>query len=184
MTPPEPNADKREVMEPLGGSTDLPQTSEAPIAVAPTFRACLLTIGGQPYAVDLRHVREVIPVECITPVPGMPALVLGVTNVRGSVVPVVDLLLMLGLPAAESLPLFVVVLRQEDYLIGALVDRSPEIMSVMPEQLMGQTRATGETGKLTFISDAVRLEKGICPVLDVPSLVDCVESESTAAGIE
>ncbi len=48
-------------------------------------------IAGVEYAVSLEHVREVIPYDTITRVPGMPAVVRGVTNLRGAVVPVVDL---------------------------------------------------------------------------------------------
>ena len=58
---------------------------------------CVLTLGGEPFAVDLRHVSEVFEVESVTVVPGMPSLLTGVTNLRGTVVSLVDLRGMLGL---------------------------------------------------------------------------------------
>jgi len=48
-------------------------------------------IAGEEYAVTLEKVREVIPYDTVTRVPGMPAPVRGVTNLRGNVVPVIDL---------------------------------------------------------------------------------------------
>ncbi|MGZ8423173.1 MAG: chemotaxis protein CheW, partial [Nitrospira sp.] len=62
-----------------------------------TSRMCVLTLGGEPFAIDLRHVSEVFEVESVTVVPGMPSLLTGVTNLRGTVVSLIDLRGMLGL---------------------------------------------------------------------------------------
>ena len=97
-------------------------------------RVCVFALSKNLYAVDLQHIREVFPIESVTPIPGMPPVVIGMTNVRGSVVPIVDIRLLLELPQAETLPPFAVVLRHEDYQLAILVDRSPEIMTVLPEQ--------------------------------------------------
>src|SRR5258708_36108196 len=55
-------------------------------------------IAGEEYAVTLEKVREVIPYDTVTRVPGMPAPVRGVTNLRGNVVPVIDLAIKFRLP--------------------------------------------------------------------------------------
>src|SRR2546425_12399862 len=77
-------------------------------------RVCVFALSKNLYAVDLQHIREVFPIESVTPIPGMPPVVIGMTNVRGSVVPIVDVRLLLELPHAETLPPFAVVLRHED----------------------------------------------------------------------
>ena len=64
--------------------------SEADKSAAPS-RICLITLGGEFFAIDLRHVREVFELESITPVPGMPLSLVGVANLRGTVVPLADL---------------------------------------------------------------------------------------------
>lgn len=71
---------------------DLPQ---APLA----RRACVVLLGGRPFAVDVTAAREVVVLDTTTPVPGAPASVLGVMNLRGSVLPVVEARPLLGLPA-------------------------------------------------------------------------------------
>ena len=52
---------------------------------------CVLTLGGELFAIDLRHVSEVFEVEAVTAVPSMPSYLTGVTNLRGTVITLVDL---------------------------------------------------------------------------------------------
>ena len=77
------------------------QGNAAPTTGMGTMRAAIVSLGGEQFTIDLQNVREVFVVESITPVPGMPAGLVGVTNLRGSVVPLLDLRQMIGL-AAES----------------------------------------------------------------------------------
>jgi purine-binding chemotaxis protein CheW len=65
---------------------------------APLRRACVVLLGGRPFAVDILDAREVVVLDTPTPVPGAPAPVLGVVNLRGSVLPVVEARRLLGLP--------------------------------------------------------------------------------------
>src|SRR5438034_3364638 len=63
--------------------------SAAPHAGFPS-RVCLITLSNSLFAIDLQSIREVFPVDSVTPVPGMPTVLTGVTNLRGIVVPLVD----------------------------------------------------------------------------------------------
>ncbi|MDH4187038.1 MAG: chemotaxis protein CheW, partial [Nitrospira sp.] len=74
-----------------------------------TVRAAIISMGGELFTIDLRSVREVFAVESITPVPGMPAGLVGVTNLRGTVVPLLDLRQMFSLNADGALRYAVVV---------------------------------------------------------------------------
>jgi purine-binding chemotaxis protein CheW len=66
---------------------------------APRNRACVVTLGGRPFAVDVRDAREVVMLEPLTPVPGAPAPLLGVANLRGSILGVAEARPLLGLPS-------------------------------------------------------------------------------------
>jgi chemotaxis signal transduction protein len=68
----------------------------APVAAA---RACVVRLGGRSFAVDVADAREVVTLETTTPVPGAPDSVLGVMNLRGHVLPVVEVRPLLGLAA-------------------------------------------------------------------------------------
>jgi purine-binding chemotaxis protein CheW len=65
---------------------------------APVRRACVVLLGGQSFAVDAADAREVVALDATTPVPGAPAAVVGVMNLRGGVLPVVEARSLLGLP--------------------------------------------------------------------------------------
>jgi chemotaxis signal transduction protein len=91
------------------------------------------TLAGETYALEVGDVREVLEVSTITPLPRTPGYLRGVINVRGSVVPVIDLRLKLGMSKTEkSIDTCVVVLDVPSALgpvtAGALVDSVQEVV--------------------------------------------------------
>ena len=151
------------------------------VPVLPDFpsRVCVFTIDDGYYAVDLRHIREVLPIESITPIPGMPPVVIGMTNVRGSVVPIVDLRLLLGL-RPRQLPPFAVVLRHEGYELAVLVDRSPEIMTVRPDQFeLSQSPSQDSAAGRHIVNGTLRINDAVIHILDVAQLVVLLDSKET-----
>jgi len=63
-----------------------------------SLRACVVRLGGEAFALDVRSAVEVVVLDDITPVPRASAHVLGVANLRGKVMPIVDARPVLGLP--------------------------------------------------------------------------------------
>lgn len=145
-------------------------------ADSPT-KVCLLTIGGEVYAVDLRHVREVFEVDVITPVPGVPSALVGVTNVRGAVIPVMDLRRMLNMPTAGPLPPYAVIIKHGNHQVGVLVERVPEIRTVRTEQFLPTPSGDAKEGK-PFLTAVLRLDDRMGGVVEVPTLLACVETGS------
>jgi chemotaxis signal transduction protein len=66
---------------------------------AGAVRACLFGLGGHPFAIEVRHTLEVIVLEELTIVPRAPAYVVAVANLRGRVLPILDIRPLLGLPS-------------------------------------------------------------------------------------
>jgi purine-binding chemotaxis protein CheW len=99
-----------------------------------TIVQCLtFTLASETYALEVGHVREVLEMSTITPLPRTPEYMRGVINVRGSVVPVVDLRLKLGMAKTEkSINTCIVVLdvprAGETVTVGALVDSVQEVV--------------------------------------------------------
>jgi len=73
-------------------------TPIAPAEAQPAIRACLFMLAGSPFAVDVRSAREVAVFDDITVLPRAPAPLIGVANLRGTVIPIVDVRPLLGLP--------------------------------------------------------------------------------------
>ena len=140
-------------------------------------KVCLLTIGGEVYAVDLRNVREVFEVDAITPVPGMPSALVGVTNVRGAVVPVMDLRRLLGVSSAGPTPQYAVIIKHGNHQVGVLVERVPEIRTVQTEQFLPTPSGDAREGK-PFLTAVLRLDDRMGGVVEVPTLLACVETGS------
>ncbi len=167
---------------------DLPEPSTqvlAPAGTAPhtgyPSRVCLITLSGGLFALDLRSVREVFPVESITPVPGMPSVLSGVTNLRGVVVPLVDVRSWLGLSTAGIAPKFGVVIHHGANQVGVLVDQVPEIRTVQQEQFLPAPQ-TGEAEARPFVSTILRIEDRLGGLLEVPTLLAHMDTAGASRG--
>jgi purine-binding chemotaxis protein CheW len=92
------------------------------------------------YALDITQVREVLDFSDITKVPRMPEFMRGVINLRGGVVPVVDLRLKFGMTKTDkTVDTCVIIIdfaiEGETTLLGALADSVQEVMTIEPEQI-------------------------------------------------
>jgi purine-binding chemotaxis protein CheW len=103
-----------------------------------------LMAGGQSFGIGIRQVREIRRWSPVTPLPHAPFGVLGVINLRGAVVPILDLAARLGLGAcaAGERSVFVVA-RADSRTVGLLVDSVSEIVGVRRDQLRDLPAAAG-----------------------------------------
>ena len=87
------------------------------------FDVVAFTLAGERYAVDLAHVREVCPIKSITPLPGTPLFVLGIMNVRGQILSVIDLKNLFKLPGGSPGDRSkVIIVRNSEMEIGIFAD--------------------------------------------------------------
>ena len=92
--------------------------------------ACF-TLGGRLYAIDVAHVREIVRMAEITPLPMSPALIEGVVELRDGVVPVIDLGRALGVARCEiSGRARIAVLEIDELVVGLLVEQAAEVLSL------------------------------------------------------
>jgi len=88
-------------------------------------------IGEQEYCVDIMAVREIRGWTPSTPLPQTPGYIRGVINLRGAVLPVMDLAARMGLPPVEpSARSVIIVVKVYDRLVGLLVDAVSDILSI------------------------------------------------------
>ena len=144
-----------------------------------SVRMCLLSMGGELFGVDLRSIREVFEVESVTPVPGMPGMLRGVTNLRGSVIPLLDLRPGLGLSMGDAALPFAVVVRHGQRHLGLLVDQVPEIRSIPRDHFLPAAHS-GPAGARPFVSSVLRVEDRLGGVLEVPQVFAQVDGGETA----
>jgi chemotaxis signal transduction protein len=90
--------------------------------------AVLLRLGEARYALDLAAIAEVVPVPLTTRVPDQPPWLSGVANWRGRVLPVIDIRLLMGVPAVPlATSARLVVLAEDDVLVGVLAEAVPGV---------------------------------------------------------
>ena len=128
------------------------------------------------YGAPIDAVREILEVPPTTELPRMPAFVRGVMNLRGAVVPVVDLAARFGLPRAQVGRRSCVVVvdatppgtaERDRQVLGLLVDAVHEVLDVNDEQL-GQPPSLGTRIAPEFIAGVTRVREQLLTVLDLP----------------
>ena len=97
-------------------------------------------LDDETFALDVAQVREVLDMSPITKVPRAPEFMRGVTNVRGSVVPVIDLRTKFGMPKAEStvntrIIIMEIVLGSKTSILGAIADSVNDVLELEPSQI-------------------------------------------------
>ncbi|MBS0332545.1 MAG: chemotaxis protein CheW [Proteobacteria bacterium] len=93
-------------------------------------------IGEQEFCVDIMCVREIRGWSAATPLPKSPDYMTGVINLRGAVLPIMNLAQRLGLAGREpTVRSVIIVVQVGDRLIGLLVDAVSDILSVVPEEV-------------------------------------------------
>ena len=92
-------------------------------------QVCFMLAGGE-YAVDIAFVKEIIkPTMEPTPVPQAPFFVEGVIDLRGDIIPIIDLKKRFGIDSSEdSTPTRIIVIKKEDIIVGFLVDSVTEVI--------------------------------------------------------
>jgi len=131
-----------------------------------TFR-----LGEEVFALEISQVREVLDYTQITRVPRMPEFMRGVINLRGSVVPVVDLRLKFGMSATERTVNTCIIIAEvevegERTLLGALADSVQEVLDLEPGQIEPPPRL-GASVDARFIRGMGKRDEGFVIILDV-----------------
>ena len=98
------------------------------------------SLAGEEYGIAALCVREIIEYDAVTTVPGTPAYVRGVINLRGSVVPVLDLAVRFGMTASPlttrtCIVIVEVVLAGESEVLGVLTDSVSQVINLAPEDV-------------------------------------------------
>ena len=140
-----------------------------------TVNLACFEVRGQIFALDVSCVREVVRFQAATPLPNAPPLIEGVIDLRGAVIPVIDLARVLGLGAAvDGAHARIVVLELDGLVLGLWVDAATDVLTLDASRLEDVPELAAQSGY-----DAVRhviRRKGETPVmvLGLEALIECV----------
>jgi len=133
------------------------------------------TIADEEYGIGILKIKEIIGMMSFTTVPRTPAYVKGVINLRGKVIPVVDLRLRFDMPAIEYTDRTCIIMVEIKtgngvVLIGIVVDSVSEVLNIKAEDIE-DTPAFGTHLDTSFILGMARIEKSVKILLDVDRLL-------------
>ena len=146
-------------------------TDQAATADRRTTKYLTFHVGAEEFAIAVLSVREIMGIQDITAVPHTPAYVKGIINLRGKVVPVVDLRLKFGLQATEYTPrtcIIVVEIAGENspMLMGAVVDSVSEVLNVAPSEVE-KTPDFGEGVTIPYLLGIAKSKGNVTIRLDI-----------------
>ncbi|HXJ33512.1 MAG TPA: chemotaxis protein CheW [Candidatus Eisenbacteria bacterium] len=129
------------------------------------------SLGAEEYGVEILKVQEIKGYTTITPIPSTPPYVKGVMNLRGTIVPVVDLRLRLGMPAAECTPFTVIiVMAVGTKVVGAIVDSVSDVVDV-PRDDIQTTPHFGSGVDVRYIAGIAQTGEKLIVLLDVDAVL-------------
>jgi purine-binding chemotaxis protein CheW len=135
--------------------------------------------AGEEYAVSIVKVREIIEYETVTTVPNTPIWIRGVTNLRGKVIPVVDLAVKFGLPASRiskfsCIIITDVIFQGENLTMGVLADSVSQVMELSADEIEA-TPPFGTRVKTEYLLGMGALGKKFCLILDIDKVLSTDE---------
>jgi purine-binding chemotaxis protein CheW len=153
--------------------------------ITETTQYLTFKLGEEIFALEVAKVREILDFSTVTKVPQTPDFMRGVINLRGGVVPVIDLRLKFGMTRTEKtvntcIIVVEVALGEESAVLGALCDSVQEVFDLDPEQIEPAPHI-GTRLKSDFIKGMGKRDGNFIIILDIDRIFTMDELEQTQA---
>ncbi len=133
----------------------------------PVMQWVTFRLGDEKYGINVMQVQEVLRITEIAPVPGAPTYVLGIINLRGNVVTVIDTRNRFGLMSKETDDSSrIVIIETEDHIIGILVDSVAEVVELRASE-METAPNVGNDESSKYIQGVTSIENELLILVDL-----------------
>ena len=145
-------------------------------------------LADEEYGVDILRVQEIKGWNGATPIPNTPDYIMGVINLRGTIVPIIDLRRRFGMEPMEFGPMTVVIVlrvqgEERERTMGIVVDAVSEVYNVKPDE-MKPPPDLGDAMETQFIQGMATVDEKMVILLNVDRLLSCGDLPPMAAGEE
>jgi purine-binding chemotaxis protein CheW len=141
------------------------------------------TVGSEEYGLELLRVKEVIRMRQITWLPKAPACVKGIINLRGDVIPIVDLRERFGLVAQEQTATTrVIVVQVEGRMVGMVVDSASQVVRILADQFEPPPTIVGVEAR-EFVKAVAKLGDRLIITVDVDRILSAEEMSQIAGSL-
>ncbi len=141
--------------------------------------------GGEGYGLPVLKVREIMKVMDITSIPQVPAYVRGVINLRGKVIPVIDLRLKFGMPACDATDQTCIIVVEaaasgRKAMMGLLVDGVTEVLNIQQSEIEAPP-AFGDGVRTDYMHGVAKVKGTVKILLDIDRVLTGSELDEIAA---
>ncbi|MCA8967104.1 MAG: chemotaxis protein CheW [Planctomycetes bacterium] len=137
----------------------------------PVSQWVTFSLADETYGIDVMQVQEVLRVSEIAPVPGAPPYVLGIVNLRGSVVTVIDTRARFGLPSRDPDDAArIVIIEADKQVVGMLVDGVAEVVEIR-QSAIESTPNVGNDDSARYIQGVYSQDDGLLILVDLNKLL-------------
>lgn len=141
-------------------------------------------LGGETFAIGILRIREIMEYEVPTDVPMMPAFVRGIVNIRGAVVPVIDLCARFGRPSTAVTKKTCIVIAEaswngESQIMGVVVDAVNEVLEIRQAEIEPPP-SFGASVRTDFIQGMGKVRDKFVIILSVDSVLPLSDMETLA----
>ncbi len=147
------------------------QTADNATSSSQEQHVVIFRLADEYYALDIQAVQEIVRMQPITSIPGSDAWVEGITNLRGRVVPVIDLRRRCGVrdsePTAETR---IVVVSSPSGMVGLIVDAVSEVMRIPSEQVEPPSTIVS-VPENTYLRGIAKLEDRLVSLMDLEGVL-------------
>jgi purine-binding chemotaxis protein CheW len=135
-------------------------------------------LNDEVYAVDVLNVQEIIELTSYTNVPHLPDFIKGVINLRGTIVPVVDLKLKFGMVSGDYKKHSCIMITEfSGGVMGLIVDAVSDVVTI-PEETIADTPSFGSKVRTEFIKGMGKVDDRLVIILDVEKVLSTSETIS------
>ena len=150
-------------------------------SITETTQYLSFKLGDEIFAIDVAKVREILDVITITKIPQTPSFMQGVINLRGGVVPVMDMRLKFGMPPTERTVNTCIIVMEviqdgETMVLGSLADSVQEVLDLEPEQIESPPRI-GTRLRSSYIKGMGKQNERFIIILDIDRIFSADEPE-------
>lgn len=142
------------------------------LSATDAYQFLTFQLGGQEYGLEILMVQEIKGLSAITRIPNTPPHLKGVTNLRGAVVPIIDLRLRFGIEERpyDHFTVFIIA-TVGSRVVGLVVDAVEDVIDLPPEAIQPVPELTAQLGG-AYVRGIAHVQERLIALLDIPRIVE------------
>ena len=151
--------------------------------VSDNIQLICFKLGAEEYGFDIMQIKEIIRYQKITPIPKAASFIEGVINLRGMVVPVIDLRKRFELPVDINVKCRVIIAQVETKIVGLIIDDVTDIVT-LPKTSILPSPKTVKGVEVEYLDGMADMERGLLLVLNLNRLLTAEEKGAIDESLE